>query len=114
MHNDEILQIGALAARLYEASDDEADVLGAQFEQELDRIRALPDIQAQRVTVLIFGLMSLLRGRPYVLNTDDFAKVQLWRSMAAHIGATVTYDATDMGDHRDHWMVRIDPPGFTH
>src|SRR5436190_20157669 len=90
--NDIILRVAALALVLYNASDDEVENLGTKLEAEM---RGMDD--PSRILVML--AKSLLSGRPYLLVSDNRCTVARVRSLAAHMGATVTEQDAPPGQH---------------
>jgi hypothetical protein len=103
MTNEELVRVGALGAALYNADDDKAEILGPKFEAEM--LRCLDDPAA---STLVMMLVKLLSGQPYGIVSNNPATAARVRSMAAHLGATVT--ETDAPWGLDSCALRVDPP----
>jgi hypothetical protein len=102
-HRRRFGRIGALALALYNASDQEAEILGPKFEAE---IKQLNRTDAAGV-MLVMLARQLLSGRPYSLDTDNDDTVARVRSLAAHLGAIVTEHESQWG--ADHLSLLVVP-----
>jgi hypothetical protein len=102
--NEEIVRVGALALALYNASDDEAEILGPKFEAEIGHLSRMDAAG----TALVMVAKNLLSGKPYVIDTDNSSTAARVRSLAAHLGATVTEKESQWG--LGLRSLRVDPP----
>ena len=95
--NDDIVRVGALGATLYNATDDdEVEILGAKFDAELDRLKN----DDPCAVALVWIAQKLLNGKPYRLDSDNPTTIARARSLAAHLGATVTETESSLGAGR--------------
>jgi hypothetical protein len=101
--NDDIVRVGALAAALYNATDDEAEILGSKFEAEIDRLRN----DDPCAVALAWIAVKLLNGQPYSLDSNNPTTIARARSLAAHLGVTVTEMESSVG--ADRRSLRFEP-----
>jgi len=82
---DDIIRVAVLCVALDNATDDESKILGPKYEAELDRLQNDPCAIA-----LVWIAQKLLSGKPCRLDSDNPTTIARARSLATHLGATIT------------------------
>jgi hypothetical protein len=107
MNDSEIVEAGRLMLALWQSPDEEV----AAHAQRLDVAMAKMDFAERH---LVFLAMKILAGSSYGVCTDNPENAKRYRSLAEHMGATVT----EVDQSETHWAgvlkpminLRFDPP----
>jgi len=101
--NEDLVRIGTLALALYNASDADVEILGSKLAAEMDRLNRIEAAGG----ALVMLAKSLLSGQPYLIVSNSDSTVARARSLAAHLGATVTEQEPKWGIRGR--CLRVDP-----
>src|SRR5262249_8836689 len=98
--NDDLVRVGTLGAALYNSSDEEAEILGPKFEEEMSRLNPA-------ISFLVMTVVSLVNKRAASFDTNSADNAARFRSLAEHMGATVTERQSPWGQDRTALVARL-------